>query len=128
MPLYLERWAARPAWLSLPIRTRIDYLDRIGSHLQPLKDGGARLVGVTLNESRLLHRSELQYRALWLMPDLQKQVRTLHLILQAVGWYYYFDPVGQADASPGAGTKAAVSSAVDAELPFSTNGRRAEEH
>jgi len=96
MPLYTEHWSARPAWLTLSIDERIRFLDRLGPAMDRLLASGATLIGVVLRESRLLHRDDAQYLALWRMPEGASQIDMLESALAAAGWYAYFDPVAAA--------------------------------
>lgn len=93
MPLYTEHWSARRAWLALSIDERIRFLDRLGPAIDRLLASGATLIGVALRESRLLHRDDAQYLALWRMPEGRSQIDMLESALAAVGWDAYFKPV-----------------------------------
>jgi hypothetical protein len=92
MPLYTEHWSARPAWLALSLDERIRYLDQLGPAIDRLVASGVTLLGVVLRESRLLHRSDCHYLAVWHMPAGVSQAHMLESALAAAGWEVYFEP------------------------------------
>ena len=92
MHVHVERWAARPAWLALSIPDRISYLDQMESGIRRLFDSGAQLLGVVLKEEGASVRN-VQYVAVWAMPEGPSQVRLLEKILEVCGWKEYFRPL-----------------------------------
>lgn len=94
MSLYVEHWIARPAWLALSISDRLAFLDRIGPDMDRFSDAGAELIGVALRETKMLHRSDCDYIALWSMPEGHAQVQELDSILERIGWSDFFDRGG----------------------------------
>lgn len=93
MPLHVEIQHARPAWLSLSISDRIEYLDRVGRGLRSLLDSGVELVGFVLNDAQSSKPADYHYIAVWYVPDGQAQIRMLESILGKAGWDEYFEPV-----------------------------------
>lgn len=93
MSLHIEIQSARPAWLSLSIPERIDYLDRVGYGLQSLLDGGVKLIGFVLNEPSAPDRADYHYLAVWYMPEGRSQIQVLESVLAQAGWDEYFEPV-----------------------------------
>jgi hypothetical protein len=91
MPLYVEVWDARSAWLALSIDERIAYLDRMNESLHAFTQTGARLVGVALTDPTLAAPYGTTYVAAWSLPEGGVQVRMLDAILEAGGWHEYFD-------------------------------------
>lgn len=90
MQLYVESWEARPAWLNLCIQDRIAYLDQMTEVIDALRDTGARLVGVVMNEDDAPPETGIRYVAVWWMPEGAAHVRMLEEALAAVGWHEYF--------------------------------------
>jgi hypothetical protein len=91
MYLHIERWTARSAWLALPLRDRIDYLDQMGPEIQRLREAGVRLVGMVLKDTSTSDEG-LYYHAAWSMPEGPPQVQRLRAVLDAFNWHRYFRP------------------------------------
>ena len=91
MYFHIERWTARSAWLALPLRDRIDYLDRMGPEIQRLREAGVRLVGMVLKDTSTPDEG-LYYLAAWAMPEGPSQVQRLRAVLDAFDWHRYFRP------------------------------------
>jgi hypothetical protein len=93
MPLHVEIQQARPAWLSLSISDRIEYLDHVGDALRSLLDSDVELVGFVLNDAQSSTSADYHYIAVWYVPEGRAQIQMLRSILMKAGWDRYFEPV-----------------------------------
>jgi hypothetical protein len=94
MSFYAEHWTARPAWTALSVPERIAVLDQLAPVVDAFRASGATLVGVAMRETRLLHRDDCHYVALWHLSAGPALASAFRAALTAAGWDRYFAPAG----------------------------------
>lgn len=64
----------------------------LGPAIQQLMDSGVQIVSWGSNEPGTFSKAGYDYFAVWTFPD-AKAVQTFEKMVEAAGWYNYFDQV-----------------------------------
>ena len=92
MKCYIELWNTKEAWNNLSKQEKADFLSQQGPTIQNLMEKGVEVVNWGINDSSTAHRANYDFFAIWNFPN-QEVVKEFEDILEAAGWYNYFEQV-----------------------------------
>lgn len=92
MRLCVELWKARPEWLALSHKERVEYMARGGPMVDGLIRTGVEILGWGLKDSEVICRGEYDFLAAYKMSE-NDPVRQIEEITEQAGWHKYFEPI-----------------------------------
>lgn len=98
MITYIELWQAKQSWVNLSMEDRSNYLTALGPAIQQLLTDGVQILSWGINDGSTFHRADFDYFAVWSFPD-EKAAVNFEKMVEAAGWYNYFDQVNARGAT-----------------------------
>lgn len=92
MKCFIELWKAKTAWRELPSQEREDYIAQIVPHMQALTEKGVEFGAWGENDNDTSHRADYDFLGIWMFPD-KDMVKEFEQVVEAAGWYNYFEQV-----------------------------------
>ena len=97
MEVFIELWTAKEAWKALPIAQRQAYVAQIGPVIQDFVEKGAVIEAWGVNTDKTAYRADYDFFAATKFPS-NTLLKEFQGIVEAVGWYTYFDQVNLSGA------------------------------
>jgi len=99
MKFYIEAWKAKQAWLDLSTEERTAYADQVGPAVQQMIADGAEVISWGINDADTDNRLDFDFMSIFKFPS-DEFAKTFEGMVNAAGWYTYFDQVN-IKSSPG---------------------------